>query len=112
MFSVASWFCIQCVFRLGQHLGISLLGLNALGHAACAILTYIIWWDKPQGVLEPEEVKVKTNDDEQMVAARTVTGKFGTRKPESGFIRITDGIPKFMFPVKVDRMTGQKQSFP
>src|SRR3569833_789950 len=49
----ASWFCIQCVTRLSQGLGSSLLELNTFAHAVCALLIYLLWWDKPLDVGEP-----------------------------------------------------------
>lgn len=48
----ATWFCIQCVFRLAQGKAISLLELNAFAHALCAVLIYAMWWSKP---FDPEE---------------------------------------------------------
>ena len=30
-----------------QHYPVSLLELNTLGHAACALLIYLCWWEKP-----------------------------------------------------------------
>lgn len=49
----AIWFVIQCLFRLGQGLAISLLELNTFAHALCALLIYLLWWDKPSDVEEP-----------------------------------------------------------
>jgi hypothetical protein len=49
----ASYFCIQCAFRLSQRSSISLLELNVFAHALCALILFWIWWDKPQDVQEP-----------------------------------------------------------
>ena len=49
----ASWFGVNCITRLVQNLPISLLELNAFGHAACALLIYWMWWNKPLDVDEP-----------------------------------------------------------
>ena len=49
----ATWFCIQCIFRFAQGLSISLLELNVFGHALCALLIYLLWWNKPLDVEEP-----------------------------------------------------------
>jgi hypothetical protein len=49
----ATYFCVQCTFRLSQQYSISLLELNVFAHALCALLLFWIWWDKPQDVLEP-----------------------------------------------------------
>lgn len=49
----ASYFCIQCIFRLSQQLSITLLELNVFAHAICALLLFVIWWDKPRDIQEP-----------------------------------------------------------
>ncbi|KAL8685352.1 MAG: hypothetical protein Q9218_007819 [Villophora microphyllina] len=49
----ALWFCIQCITRLSQSLPISLLELNTVGHALCALVIYLLWWDKPLDICEP-----------------------------------------------------------
>ena len=53
----ASWFCASCITRLANSLPISLLELNALGHAACALLIYGLWWHKPLDVDEPSLIQ-------------------------------------------------------
>lgn len=49
----AGYFCILCVFRLSQRLSITLLELNVFAHAICALMIFLIWWDKPRDVQEP-----------------------------------------------------------
>ena len=49
----ATWFCASCISRLASSLPISLLELNAMGHAACALLIYAMWWQKPLDIAEP-----------------------------------------------------------
>jgi hypothetical protein len=49
----APWFCVQCLVRFGQGLAISLLELNVFGHAICALLMYLLWWDKALDIEEP-----------------------------------------------------------
>ncbi|KAK4694739.1 hypothetical protein P7C71_g2896, partial [Lecanoromycetidae sp. Uapishka_2] len=49
----ALWFCASCITRLANRLPISLLELNAMAHAACALLIYAMWWQKPLDVDEP-----------------------------------------------------------
>ena len=49
----ATWFCVQCIYRLSSGLSISLLELNVFGHAICAVLIYALWWEKPQDVTQP-----------------------------------------------------------
>jgi hypothetical protein len=54
------YFCIQCIFRLSQHLSITLLELNVFAHVAFALLLLLIWWDKPRDINEPTVI---TNDE-------------------------------------------------
>lgn len=56
----AGWFCLQCVTRLAQRMPISLLELNTLGHAVCAMLIYWLWWDKPFDVELPTTLQGET----------------------------------------------------
>jgi len=105
----AFWFCVQCLVRLTQRLGISLLEINVFGHALCTLLTYFIWWHKPQDVLEPEPIKVGKEEIARLVAAMTVTGNFGTRKPESAYLTTEGSLPRFVFPVKTDIRTGKSK---
>lgn len=53
----ATWFCATCITRLASSLPISLLELNAFGHALCALLIYAMWWQKPLDVDEPSLVE-------------------------------------------------------
>lgn len=53
----AVWFCASCITRLANALPISLLELNAMGHAACALLIYAMWWQKPLDVNEPTLIR-------------------------------------------------------
>lgn len=57
----ASWFCVQCIFRLAQGLSIGLLELNTFAHATCTLLIYFLWWDKPSDVEEPTFVRGEEN---------------------------------------------------
>jgi len=52
----AGYFCIQCTFRLSQQLSITLLELNVFAHAICALLLFLVWWDKPRDVLVPTSI--------------------------------------------------------
>ncbi|KAL9628277.1 MAG: hypothetical protein Q9164_007338, partial [Protoblastenia rupestris] len=51
------WFCVSCISRMAKGLPISLLELNAMAHALCALLIYIFWWSKPLDVGEPTVLK-------------------------------------------------------
>jgi hypothetical protein len=49
----ATWFLTQLIARIGQGLPISLLELNTAAHALCALLIFILWWDKPMRIEQP-----------------------------------------------------------
>jgi hypothetical protein len=59
----AIWFCAQCIVRSSQSLTICLLELNTFAHAVCALLIYLLWWNKPLDVEEPS-LLVGTRKDE------------------------------------------------
>ena len=46
--------CYLCA--VAQHIPISLLELNTFGHAICALLVYLLWWEKPFEVDYPTMV--------------------------------------------------------
>lgn len=52
----ATWFLTQFISRLSQGLSASLLELNTAAHAICALLVYLLWWDKPLDVEEPTRI--------------------------------------------------------
>jgi hypothetical protein len=49
----AGWCVLQYIGRLAAGLPVSLLELNTLGHALCALAIYISWWHKPLDIEEP-----------------------------------------------------------
>ena len=75
----ALWFIVQCLTRrmfmelfaqtriresypddlslVTQRMPISLLELNTLGHAVCALLIYLLWWEKPFEVEYPTMIQ-------------------------------------------------------
>ena len=46
------WMVLQSVARVASQLPLTLLELNTLGHVACGIMLYMIWFKKPQGMNE------------------------------------------------------------
>ena len=46
------WMVLQCVARVASRLPLTLLELNTLGHVACGIMLYMIWFKKPQDMSE------------------------------------------------------------
>lgn len=53
----ATWMLLQTVARLAAGLPITLLEINTIGHCFCALIIYLIWWNKPLHVLEPIVLK-------------------------------------------------------
>ncbi|KAF2797184.1 hypothetical protein K505DRAFT_236065, partial [Melanomma pulvis-pyrius CBS 109.77] len=49
----AGWFCVQWATRWSQNMSVSLLELNTLAHSLCALIIYLLWWDKPLDIEEP-----------------------------------------------------------
>lgn len=52
----ALWMLAQIVGRLIAHLPITLLEVNTLAHIMCAMIIYILWWDKPKLINEPTKL--------------------------------------------------------
>ena len=46
------WFCANSLSRLIQHLPLSLLEVSTASHGFCTLLTYFVWWSKPQNIAE------------------------------------------------------------
>ena len=49
----AAWCLLQYMGRLASHLPVTLLEVNTLGHALCALGIYMSWWYKPLDVRDP-----------------------------------------------------------
>ena len=49
----AGWFLAQTFARAAQHLHVTLLEVNTLGHVICALFVYLLWWNKPSMIYEP-----------------------------------------------------------
>ncbi|RPA85961.1 hypothetical protein BJ508DRAFT_158385 [Ascobolus immersus RN42] len=49
----ATWLLIQCVGRVSAGLPSALLEIHTSIHVVCALATYMLWWNKPQGVIFP-----------------------------------------------------------
>ena len=80
----ATWFCVQCIFRLSSGLTISLLELNVFGHAICALLIYIIWWGKPQDVTQPHVfVATEAYEAAAVLCTGSKIGKLHLISPEA-----------------------------
>ena len=58
----AAWCFLQYIGRVAGHLPVTLLEVNTLGHALCAIAIYACWWKKPFDIKHPSIIEsVPTN---------------------------------------------------
>ena len=58
----ALWYCTNFFSRLAMGLPITLLELNTFAHSICALLIYILWWEKPLDIGEPTWIKTDTSE--------------------------------------------------
>ena len=73
----ALWFCAQVIGRLIERLPISLLELNTVAHALCALLVYLLWWDKPLDIQEPTVIESSKSDAARNVCVMAWSGFHG-----------------------------------
>lgn len=52
IFCQASWFVVQCIARVADHLPATLLEIHVVIQAFCALAAYAFWFDKPLDVNE------------------------------------------------------------
>lgn len=52
----AGWMIVQTLSRVAFGLPVTLLEVNTLGHILCAFVIYVLWWHKPQTILEPTKL--------------------------------------------------------
>jgi hypothetical protein len=89
----AFWFCLQCATRLCQRLEISLLELNTFAHAICALLMYLLWWDKPLDIEEP--TLMQGEEKLPAIALLCMSTEFGSKH------RCDNGCTIFLRPIPV-----------
>lgn len=53
----AGWMVVQVIGRAVLGLHVTLLEVNTLGHVICALLTYLLWWNKPRQIYEPTNLE-------------------------------------------------------
>ncbi|RYP73402.1 hypothetical protein DL771_003670 [Monosporascus sp. 5C6A] len=102
----ASWFAAQCISRMAVGMTISLLELNTLAHAICALIAYAYWWLKPLDVEEP--TLIEGTDADLVCAGVCMRTKMMTKFQYAGFSlghhpsttlsRDTSGIPENLRP--------------
>jgi hypothetical protein len=53
----AGWLIVQCIERAVVKLPLTMLELNTVAHAVCALVTYALWWHKPLDIEDPTRVE-------------------------------------------------------
>ncbi|KAF6224633.1 hypothetical protein HO173_012976 [Letharia columbiana] len=51
--SQALWMVTQVIARVCRHQAVTLLEVSTLAYAACALIAYVAWWEKPQNATLP-----------------------------------------------------------
>jgi hypothetical protein len=67
-----TWFVVQCIARWSQRLPVTELEVVTLGFAMLNVITYSLWWDKPQNVCRPVFLERKKNTSEGSGESSTV----------------------------------------
>lgn len=75
----ASWFCVQCIGRLRQGFGVSLLEFNTFAHAICTLLIILLWWNKPLDVDQAAVIHGEQNSE--FCAAMVMTDALESKAP-------------------------------
>ena len=58
----ALWYCTNFFSRLAMALPVTLLELNTFAHSICALLIYMLWWEKPLDIGEPTLIKTDASE--------------------------------------------------
>ncbi|KAK4161497.1 hypothetical protein QBC43DRAFT_323439 [Cladorrhinum sp. PSN259] len=74
----SAWMILQCIMRWSSGLYVTSLELNTLAHAICALVIFILWWDKPLDIQHPT---VLTGDWTRPLAAYLWVAAYD-KKPE------------------------------
>jgi len=61
-----AWFCLNCAFRLGEYLPLSLLEVSTLAHGLCTLVLCLVWLFKPLNIDEPTLITVTEETREAM----------------------------------------------
>ncbi|KAJ3561193.1 hypothetical protein NP233_g10343 [Leucocoprinus birnbaumii] len=65
-----TWFIVQCVARWVQHLHVTELEIITLAFAILNIITYILWWNKPQNMRIAIPIHDERNNSEPTFAEK------------------------------------------
>ncbi|KAL8681267.1 MAG: hypothetical protein Q9224_006866, partial [Gallowayella concinna] len=73
-----TWTFLQCLSRKAVGLPLSVLEVHVLVHAGCALIMYVLWFNKPMDIDEPTDVSPKI--PEKIIALMLVQNHyFGTQ---------------------------------
>ncbi|KAL9582927.1 MAG: hypothetical protein Q9212_003011 [Teloschistes hypoglaucus] len=78
-----SWTILQCLSRKAVGLPLSILEVHILVHAGCALIMYILWFDKPLDIDEP--IKVHIPDE---ILALMLVQSYGFGMPPYGKLAV------------------------
>ncbi|KAG8530693.1 uncharacterized protein KY384_004048 [Bacidia gigantensis] len=53
----ASWLIAQVIGRMVEHVAITPLEVATVTYVGCALISYVIWWEKPQNIAVPIVLK-------------------------------------------------------
>ena len=69
-------FCMGCLLRWINDLSLSILEVSTMGHSVCAVLAYMLWWEKPHSIMtEPTMIHPKQKNDATIVESTDVREK-------------------------------------
>ena len=64
----AGWLVGQLIARAVARLPITLLEAHTLVHVGCAFIIYVLWWSKPQDVMDPTLIDISNSPCESAIA--------------------------------------------
>ena len=67
----ALWLVTQVVSRLCQHQAVTLLEVSTCAYVLCALLSYALWWQKPQGCALPMIITCSDDTMSELVRSHT-----------------------------------------
>jgi hypothetical protein len=83
----AGWAIVECISRLVNHLSLTLLEINTLGHVLCALLMYLFWLRKP---LDVNEATVLTGKWTRPMCAWLLMSNYLSWGPKKPGIELSD----------------------
>lgn len=104
----AAYFCVHFLSRLGLGLAVTLLEINTFAHAFCALVVYLVWWDKPLDVDQPVLIPVDDQEAASICAAMFLSSELGQRvslRVDEELIKSKGRLARFAIRFKVRWLT-------